>query len=283
MSNNELHIKCERSASLFNALKEILPSLPGFRSLSLFGSQAEGRADEYSDLDVIVTTDDLPNAKTQLLGILEEQIGPVDFCWAINLRADEWNPIVVFRDEGYYQRLELGLTDTSAVNRTIPAEQTILLCEEPRNPVNVIKESDAYTPAEGSMGHFLLGQFIGCIRYLKARKRGETLTCYRFAAAAVAWSLSLQYARLIQNPHFRSKLSTDDFRKMDSLLSIEDRNALLSGFDFSKLIAMDCMVRITMDKMLEDGLFLAAMLGETLPTEVFERMSTFMAEELRYV
>gem|GEM_PF-3353575 len=40
--------------------------------MSLFGSIAEGRADAWSDIDMIVTTDDLPAAKASVLGLLEE-------------------------------------------------------------------------------------------------------------------------------------------------------------------------------------------------------------------
>lgn len=42
--------QCKQITSLLNALKEISPELPSFRTLSLFGSLAEERADEYSDV-----------------------------------------------------------------------------------------------------------------------------------------------------------------------------------------------------------------------------------------
>jgi len=35
-------------------LREVLPSLPGVRRVSLFGSYARGRADLFTDLDVLV-------------------------------------------------------------------------------------------------------------------------------------------------------------------------------------------------------------------------------------
>ena len=269
-----------RLARLLDALKETLPGLPGFQSLSLFGSMAEGRADGCSDIDLIATTDDLPGAKTALLGLLE-QIGPIEFCWAINLRPDEWNPTIVFHDEGYYHKLDLGLTDARAVDRTIPAEQTTLLIEVPGAATCAVRECRAYVPLEGSLSHFLLGQYIGCTRYLKARKRGQTMTCYRFAAAAVDWQLALMYARLTEDAGRRSKLSTDDYRKLDGLLSADDQAALLRGLDFSSLPAMDSNVRAAMSSMLKDALHLAAISGEEFPTEVFERMCAFVAEELQ--
>ncbi len=279
-SNNALHRSCKQVTDLLNRVKDTLPGLPGFRTLSLFGSLAEGRADDYSDVDVIVTTDDLPNAKAHLLSLLE-QIGPVDFCWAINLRPDEWNPMIVFREENYFHKLDLGLAGISGVNRTIPPEQTILLCDQFRTPGTVAKESQAYVPQDSSMGHFLLGQLLGCLRYIKARKRGQILTCYRFAAAAVDWRLALLYARLTENPQFRSKLSTVDFLELDRMISPDDHSAFLSGLDFSTLAAMDSAVRTAADGMLEDGRYLAAASGEVLPAPVFERISAFLEEELQ--
>ena len=269
----------ETQTHLLDALRATLPALPGFRSLSLFGSLAEGRADEYSDIDLMVTTDDLPEAKAHLLGLLEE-VGPVEFCWAIDLRPDEWNPTIVFRDEGYHRKLDLGLADTSAQDRTIPAEQTVLLCDEPRTPPRSVRTSDAYVPENGTVGHFLLDKSIGCLRYVKARKRGQVMTCYRFAAAAVQWRLALLYARLTEKLDFRSKLSTEQCVELDRLLPAAEGTAVIADLDFSNLRAMDHVVRIAMEKMLDDGARLAAMVGESLPADVFGRISGFLAGEL---
>src|SRR5919204_4083002 len=38
-------------------VREVLPSLPGVRRVSLFGSYARGRADLFTDLDVLVVRD----------------------------------------------------------------------------------------------------------------------------------------------------------------------------------------------------------------------------------
>ncbi len=274
-----MHDDPARLRYLLDAYKDTLPGLPGFRSLSIFGSIPEGRSDGYSDIDLIVETDDLPAAKEQVLGLLES-IGPIEFCWAINLRPDEWNPMIVFRDEGYFHRLDLGLTDVSAENRTIPREQTVLLEDEPRACYQHPGESGAYVPEHGSIGHFLLGQFIGGVRYVKARKRGQPMTCYRFAAACVDWQLALMYARLKCDPGHRSKLSTPDYVEFDHLLSEDQRSSLLHSLDFSSLRAMDAVVTDSMDSMLRDALELAAMSSEAFPSAVFERMMRFVSEEL---
>lgn len=274
-----MHDDPARLRYLLDAYKDTLPGLPGFRSLSIFGSIPEGRSDGYSDIDLIVETDDLTAAKEQVLGVLEG-VGPIEFCWAINLRPDEWNPMIVFRDEGYFHRLDLGVTDLSAVDRTIPREQTVLLADEPRTCDQHPGESGAYVPEHCSMGHFLLGQFIGGVRYVKARKRGQPMTCYRFAAACVDWRLALMFARLKEDPGRRSKLSTPEYVEFDRLLSDDERSTLLHALDFSSLAAMDAIVSDAMESMLRDAGALAAVSGETLPTGIFHRMSDFVLKEL---
>lgn len=274
-----MHDDPARLRYLLDAYKDTLPRLPGFRSLSIFGSIPEGRSDGYSDIDLIVETDDLPAAKEQVLGLLES-VGPIEFCWAINLRPDEWNPMIVFRNEGCFHRLDLGVTDLSAVDRTIPREQTVLLADEPRTCDQSLRKSDAYVPERGSMGHFLLGQFIGGVRYVKARKRGQPMTCYRFAAACIDWQFALTYARLKEDPTRRSKLSTPEYVEFDRVLSADERSTLLHALDFSCLAAMDAVVTDAMNSMLVNGVELAVMSGETLPLHVFERMIRFVTEEL---
>lgn len=280
MRDDQVYGHCEQITGLLNSLKELLPELPGFRSLSLYGSLAEGRADEYSDIDLIVMTDNVVDAKEQVLGVLE-RVGPIEFSWLMNLSSDEWNPTVVFLDQSYYHKLDLVLVGASAEHSVASSEQTVPLCDEPRVPVEVDGRSTAYAPEHGSMGHFLLGQMIGCTRYLKARRRGQTMTCYRFAAAAVDWHLALTYARLVGDPHFRSKLSTIEYRELDSLMPADHLSAIAASFDFSDGPAMDRTLLAAAERLLEDGSNLAAMTGESLPIDVFSRLTMFLTEELQ--
>lgn len=213
-------------------------------------------------------------------GVLE-RIGSVEFSWKINLYPDEWNHTILFHDQSYYHKLDLGLIDASVEHRIIPSEQTVLVCDQPRIFYQVPEKSAAFVPQYDSIGHFLLGQLIGCTRYLKTRRRGQVMTCYRFAAALIEWHLSLVYARLTGNHQFRTKLSTIEYLDLDRLMPIGHRNALVSNLNFSDESAMDRILLTAMERMLEEGARLAVMAGETLPEGVFNRLSTFLAEELQ--
>jgi predicted nucleotidyltransferase len=266
---------------LLRRVVEVLPSLPGFRTLSLFGSLAEGRADGYSDIDCIVTTDDLDAAREQLLGALEE-IGPVEFCWVLPLRPDEWNPMIVFTREGYYHRLELGLVVTGAKDRTIPEEQTKLLVAQPAPRRDALhRTTQAYVPANGSVGHYLLGDVLGGgIKYVTARKRGQSVVCYRYAVAAADRCLSAWYSALTGSDRLGARLATDEYKRLHSLLTPAQSAAALAALDFSSPAAMDRAVRAVLAQVMQHCEAIANARGEVLPTEVFARILRFVEGEL---
>lgn len=270
-----------RLDSLLQRLVGVLPSLPGFRTLSLFGSLAEGRADGYSDIDLIVTTDDLDAAREQLLGTLEE-IGPVEFCWVLPLRPDEWNPMVAFATEGHYHRLELGLVASGAKDRTIPEEQTKLLVAEPAPGRDAVRRTtQAYVPANGSVGHYLLGDVLGGgIKYVTARKRGQPMVCYRYAVAAADRCLSAWYSEVTANDRLGARLSTDEYKRLHSLVTPAQSAAALAALDFSTPQAMDRAVRTILAQLTRHCEVIAKARGEALPAEVFARVLRFVDREL---
>jgi predicted nucleotidyltransferase len=265
---------------LLRRAAEVLPSLPGFRTLSLFGSLAEGRADGYSDIDAIVTTDDLDAAREQLLGVLEE-VGPVEFCWVLPLRPDEWNPMIAFAAEGYYHRLELGLVASGARNRTIPEEQTTLLVAQPVPRRAAHQTTQAYIPAHGSVGHYLLGDVLGGgIKYVTARKRGQSVVCYRYAVAAADRCLSAWYSELTGSDRLGARLATEEYKRLHSLLTPAQSAAALAALDLSTPAAMDRAVRGILAQVTQHCEAIAKARGEALPTEALARMLRFVEREL---
>jgi len=280
-SSNERMTSRAGLNNLLERLTKLLPDLPGFRKLSLFGSLTDGKSDAYSDIDIILTTDDLPASKAHLLGLVEE-IGQIEFCWVLPLRPDEWNPTIVFCDEGYYHRLEIGLTDINATNRTIPEEQTTLLVDsmKPKREIS-LRESHAYAPPHESIGHFLLGIFIGgALRYAKSRKRSQAMTCYRFAHATYEWCQCAHYAALTGWHSLKDKLSTDEYKAYDARLNEEEKMQILSLADFSTLKKMDVEIHAILSRLLSHCEEIAKAKGEILQRIVFERMLNFLTVEL---
>lgn len=275
---------CSSLEHLHHLLQRVtacLQGLPGFQTLSIFGSFAEGRADGYSDIDLLVTTDELQAAQQHLLGILES-VSPVEACWVIGVRPDEWNSTIILSEEGYFHRLDLGLVSTDAADPLfLPARTKILATRTADLPDIVPCQHQAFTPPYGSVGHFLLGQYLGGLRYVKARKRGQVLTCYRFVSAAADWCLCVLYAHLTVNQlPWPSKLSTGEYTSLDRL-DVEGRGrAILTALDYSTPENMDqslCGVMQQMHRLCQE---IAAMRNERLDDGVFQRMLAFMRQEL---
>lgn len=267
--------------SLVDRLAGTLPSLPGFRSLSCFGSLAEGRADGYSDIDMVVVTDEFGDARAQILGLLE-LVGTVEFCWTMRQPCPHrWVPTVVFSDEGYYHHLDLSLMPSGVTDPEFPIERMMVLAEGPgHQPAEQIQPSTAYTPEHGSIGHFLLGKFLGTARYLKARKRGQQMMCYRFASATADWCARIIYARLSGDDSLVGRLSTSEYLALDALAANDQTIDFLKSFDFSTPAAMDRAMRSLVSLHIEHSRALALSHGETIPGDITERFVRFMQNEL---
>lgn len=263
--------------SLVEQLRLVIPALPGFRTLSLFGSVADGRADAYSDLDMKVGTDDIDGAKRSLHGVLE-QIGPIEFCWSTELRPGEWHPTIAFRDYGYYHRLDLALLTREAADLAMHDANVRPLADKPLSAAKV-RPSTAYAPVVGSTGHFLFGQLIGGMRYLKARKRGQVLTCYRFASATAQWCARAMFDRVTGQFSLDRKLTTTEFLALDKL-EAGGRAEFLEKLDFSTPLAMDRAVYALLTDLVEHTKVIAANTDDELPEALIERVLAFVRREL---
>lgn len=198
-------------------------------------------------------------------------------------RLDEWNATFCLAPEGYYHELQIGLTATDAQNRTIPEAQTVLLVKGGTwRPPAATSYPPPYFPAPDSVGHFLLGQLMGGgTRYGKARHRGQHLTSHRFAAAAVQWCLRACYARLSGDHSLEGRLSTDECKRLDALLTPEGSAAVLADLDFSTPQAMDRAVCSALARMVQECRLVADARWEQLPVPLFARMLAFFRADLR--
>jgi len=254
--------------------------LPGFRALSLFGSLAEGRADGYSDIDLIVTTDDLAAARESLLGLLET-VSPLESCWVMSLRPDEWNPTIVFAEESYYHKLDLGLVAAGAANPTIPPEQTTVLITGAAHcaPIRPCQHQ-VYMPPRGSVGHFFLGECLGGTRYLKARKRGQLFTCYRFVSAAADWCLRALYAAVTKQYSWHAKLATGEYLALDRLDGAARGQEILGALNYATPAHMDNAFCAIMRQLYDLCREIARDRGEPFSAHTFRRMLLFLHREL---
>jgi len=91
----------------------------------------------------------------------------------------------------------------------------------------------------GTFEHLALGLLLAGIRYAKARKRGQNLTCWRFASAQSEWLWAFLHARLTGKAACAKKLDTLQYVALDSVLDHKEVSSLLRMCDFSSTQKMD--------------------------------------------
>ena len=226
------------------ALSAALRALPGARALYLFGSRAAGRGDGYSDLDLQVVTTDLAASVAARHAALEP-LGPLALEWPIERAADRWAATLLFARASHYHKVDLGFIAGGAgtARSDLPAglaAPAVPLWTGNRPPAALPPApGPAYLPEPGSPDHLLTGQLLGAVRYVKARKRGQPLTCWRFAAAAVEALAGLLHARAVGAAPTGRRPTTWEYAALDALLDRAERDTLLATLDFSTPAATD--------------------------------------------
>jgi len=273
-----------RLDNLLSRLCEVLKDLPGVSGIYLLGSLAEGKSDAYSDIDIEVSTTNFPASLAARHSVLQ-RIGPIEIEWPIAHSTDEWVSTIVFKKESYYHKIDMGLANTSKIND---------VSDKLRGKVIVIwKGNSTFTSSSttstyvhvtepGTPGHFLVGQLLGAIRYVKARKRGQNLTCWRFASAAVDCLASLLYEQSRGWIELGRKLNTWEYVELDSILNTVEREMLLKALDFSTPMAMDRNLCWILDQMVTLIAIKARATGAIIPDALIQKLLSFIKTDLGF-
>lgn len=237
-----------RLDNLLERVSRVIRTLPGAVELYLFGSAADLQIkDAYSDLDLQVLSADYPLSRAYWPWILG-QVAPLDLVYPILEKPQESVFCVVFTGESPYHKVDIGLSDKSQEHGFIhQVKQKILLWrQDPSGPAALSSNCMAYQPETGTPLHFLVGELLGSIRYVKARKRRQHLTCWRFLSARLN-ALLRSYQWEQGSPSFpASSLNTWDFAALDRRLPEADRLRWLELVNCRTPQAMDgAMVRLS--------------------------------------
>ena len=164
---------------------DALRAVPGAVALACFGSRAAGASDDYADLDLLLVVDDLPATSTAwptALGLA----GPVRFALRLDAAPDATAFSVAFVGESLYHKLDISLADDVSAGRLLtPQPHRWLWQQAPPRDVPMLPSLDASIPVHGTAGHLLLDECVSLVRYTRARKREQHLTCWRFARSAM--------------------------------------------------------------------------------------------------
>jgi hypothetical protein len=264
-SMTPVRLLAERDA-LLGRLEAGLRSLPGATELRLFGSLAVSRADAYSDLDLEVTTVDPAKTRNVWPRFLE-RIGPVELCLPLHGGADNVAYAVLFRGSSHYHKVDIGFG-----GRLLGP--SIRLWSQPA-PVDLpaAVTSEMYLPRAGTVGHALMDELMGSVRYVKARKRGQVLTCWRFLRRLPDRWLELRTGE-------PGPLSTRDYQRLDGIVDGRTRSALFERLDWSEPRRMDRSLCRLVTEIAELCLAAGRAPGELIPAALVDGYLTFVRTEL---
>jgi len=249
---------------LSEKLKRALAAGPAVSHVEAFGSLSSGEADQWSDIDLRVSSE----------GPLAVFLARHELLRDVAVATTEWIPpptpegvwsTMLFHEESPYHKLDVCFAGPEGT----PAAPL------PKPPV-----APCCCPPEGSMGHFVLGQTLGILRYLKARRRGHGLSCWRFAAALVDWVSALEAERTMGRPLSEGKLNTWEYVALDRMASEADAQLILGALRLESPRNMDLAVAGLLELLVAQGEEVAETRGEdTLPNAVRD-LTRFVREEL---
>ncbi len=227
--------------SLLSRVSSNLRDLPGAEALYLFGSAADPLSkDPYSDLDLQVISADFDLSRTAWPWILANA-GEMNLVYPISQKAQESVYWVTFTGESLYHKVDIGLSDSRQDHGLIyrVARKLLLWNQPPPNKPAVFPSPTALIPEPGTPLHFLIGEMLSSVRYLKARKRGQHLACWRFLSAKFNALLRCYLWEPGDSQFPSASLNTWDFTALDRQLPEPDRLHLLRTIDCGSPRVMD--------------------------------------------
>ncbi|MCE5259698.1 MAG: hypothetical protein LLG44_11705, partial [Chloroflexi bacterium] len=214
--------------------------LPGAVELHLFGSAANpATRDGWSDLDLQVVSEYPALSQAawpDILGLA----GTLELIYPLTDNPHASACSIAFAGTSPYHKVDIGLSAQDAALPFGSDEPHILLWRQNARlaPVPYPPHS-AYQPEVGTAAHFLVGQLLGAVRYLKARQRGQQLACWRYLSAALNGVLIC--VRWEGDPlRFNAApLSSREHGKLDQRLAAAEREGLFTMLDLRTPAAMD--------------------------------------------
>ena len=270
-----------RLDNLLERVSQAVQTLPGAVELYLFGSAADPQLkDAYSDLDLQVLSADYGMSRSDWPWILG-RAAPVELAYPILEKPRESVFSIIFAGESPFHKVDIGLTEKSQETGFIHQvkHKTLLWRQDPPGPGNFSLNRAVYQPEPGTPFHFLIGELMGSIRYVKARRRGHHLTCWRFLSARLN-ALLRSYSWEAGSPRFPTLgLNTWDFAALDRCLPEADRLSWLGQIDCRTPGAMD-QALVALTRLLSERIYPGWAGEETPAARPIREMLRFIEQEL---
>lgn len=257
---------------MLSEISRALRHLPGATALHVFGSLADNLGDGYSDIDLTVGSSE-PEVTIAARHATLNRVAPIVLEWVIEPSQDAWAATYLFAGASPFQKLDLGIrTPRDSVDGRLLWRQDVELSMELAHAA----PSTLFAPPHGTIEHFVVGHLLGATRYVKARRRGNDLVCWRFASALVNAVLALHYSRACHMPFLGRALTTLEYLDLDHALPVADRDRLLSVLHLASAADMNRSVRLLLADMVQTS----ADLGASIPEALLALFNAFFDAEL---
>ncbi len=80
-------------------------------SIYFFGKEVDNKSDEYSDIDMIICSNDLAKTQSKYLKILND-ISPIIGSYLLNSTENDFSQMVMLNDFSPYQKIDFSITDS---------------------------------------------------------------------------------------------------------------------------------------------------------------------------
>lgn len=271
----------DRVDVLFSDITTALHSVPGARALYAFGSIPNGTYDEFSDLDLTLVTEDFDTSLAQRHQGLG-RVRPVLLDWCIELTESSWAGTILLSGVSPYQKVDIGIVTMERESERSCRPDSIKIWEQASGSGSIAGDGmpiqPSYEPAVGSVEHFIIGHLLGVTRYVKARRRGNTFTSWRFAYALAEAVLATVYTSSIGVPSLARKLTTPEYVDLDRRLPADRAAICFDRLCYANENGMDESVRIFVRELLSR--LTSAQDTSTVLEIVAKTLETFITTEL---
>ncbi|MHB1354690.1 MAG: hypothetical protein ACYCZF_01795 [Anaerolineae bacterium] len=254
-----------------------LQNLPGATDLYVYGSRATGCYDAYADLDLQVCV------QNQAAHVFWPQflacVGEIEVAWPLDGSKDNTAFTIFYQGESYYHKVDINLNDTD-ISSTLPGKRLQLWAQSPAPEPGFIPTTAAYLPVYGSVGYQVFEELISCERYVRARKRGQHLLCWRFVRTKPDKWVKLVHLQKSAWQAHEQTLSTWEIKALDSILPIDDVKQFTHHLAWSEPKTMDAAMIWFTEEITHLQANWAEALCEPLPHALITRHLEFIHNEL---
>ena len=206
---------------LLQTIVGIFSEQPEISRLVAFGRQATGTTDDYSDIDLMICSDDLRMTQQNYKRLLGE-ISPVLGSYYLRLTETELVEMILLEGMSPYQKIDLSISaDLSDKEAFAPFKDLYCRKSESTPSLSRINTAIKYDKKVNELNDRL----FSIPRFTKTLHRGDQLEAYR------RWQATInEYLRILMNEYLGEipdrLLQPVAFKKLAAKLSGEDRATL---------------------------------------------------------